>query len=840
MQNKKLFTHQSLYIQAPFLYPDRRFHILVAGYGAGKTSSNASQTENALRILQGRRDKEGHRPRILVGGITLSHLEKTLLSYVKQDFITSRSEFIHDKKHNIVSVGDVDIILAPLQNPKEITGFDVWCSILEEVDDLGLTAAEDTTFEAVKAVNERTRQVIPGLRSPFICMGCFAADTMVLTEHGYIRIADVKEGVRVVTRTGLQTVTKAWKTGDRRIMEFLGAGVTPEHRIWDDDKGWVQAKDVDRSSILMVSSSEEAKEWKKLALSTERVLGTLQLILTEFVITGRIVKQNEADITEAIAVMEKALAYMWQYGKTQTGKYRTGTTYTMQTVTQVIIGLRILCSYQKKSMTGTTVEAGFSSMPVQSVGRSALRNRATQHSVRYASRKREEKETGSEQRLFEQERMSLLVKSLQENIDALTAGQCSPLEASGLSDVFPVQENEKAISRVLGRREKDTRKVLRDMRASVRYAVKSLLPEGRLYTAHKNVSTSASLLETIENMPPLRRKRYVLAAIRSGQWRATKGLSAQAVPVYDLEVEHDHEFFVKTVAGDVLVHNSTSQGQKGLYRIYTQFKKAGTGFTLVRGRTADNTSLDKEYVRSLYEIYDPVEREVFLEGKFLALSKGQVFGSFDWDKNYIDYDMDRSVGANETMYWGQDFNQGYHRGCIAVLRNGTIYIVKRYEFPEIMHAPKVVRHDFPTQRIYFLPDTTAKEEVTHFTRDLRRNDIRLILRSKNPIVEDSAFLVNKLLYTKRLIIARSARETAEKLSLAQRDARGAIPKGVGPSSPIHDTDAVRFICYFLACNRPELSSIKAATIERHLYLTNEESNLSEMSNGYYEIDSRAF
>ena len=59
----------------------------------------------------------------------------------------------------------------------------------------------------------------------------------------------------------------------------------------------------------------------------------------------------------------------------------------------------------------------------------------------------------------------------------------------------------------------------------------------------------------------------------------------------------------------------------------------------------------------------------------------QVFGSFDLNKNYIDYEMDRSVGPNETIYWGQDFNQGYHRGCVAVLRDKTIYIVKRYEFP---------------------------------------------------------------------------------------------------------------------------------------------------------------
>lgn len=430
--------------------------MLVAGYGAGKTSSDALLTEYLIKYLQGRKDREGHKPRILLGGVTLAHLEKTTLSYIIQDFENSKTVYKHDSKNNILHVGDVDVILTPLQNPEGIVGFDVWASVLDEVDDLGLSTAEDTTFEAIKSVNERTRQKIPGIRSPFISMG------------------------------------------------------------------------------------------------------------------------------------------------------------------------------------------------------------------------------------------------------------------------------------------------------------------------------------------------------------------------------------------------STSQGQKGLYRLYTQFRKTGTGYVLIRGRTKDNTYLDPAYVESMYRLYNETERRVFLEGEFLAISKGQVFGDFDWDRNYLDYDLTSSVLPGETLYWGQDFNQGYHRGSVYVLRNDTIYCLKRYEFPEIRYAPQVVRNDFPHQRIYFIPDTTAKEEIAHFIKELRRYDIRFIMRSKNPIVEDSAFLVNKLLFTRKLMISKGARDTAEALSLQQRDKNGQIQKGVGKSSPVHDTDSVRLVCYFIVCNRRAFADIKRVTIDRHLMLTEDEPAVKELDRGYLEITPSAY
>jgi hypothetical protein len=259
----------------------------------------------------------------------------------------------------------------------------------------------------------------------------------------------------------------------------------------------------------------------------------------------------------------------------------------------------------------------------------------------------------------------------------------------------------------------------------------------------------------------------------------------------------------------------------------------------MRGRTADNTYLNPDYVKALYQIYNETERRVYLEGEFLALSAGRVLGDFDWDRNYLDIDMDRSVMPGENTYWSQDFNAGYHRGGVYILRHGVVYCVKRYEFPDIRLAPRVVRTDFPHANILFISDSTAKDQVRHFTKELRRHNIYWIYRSKNPNIEDSAFLVNKLLYTKRLVFTRMARDAAESAARALRDKNSQIPKGVGPSSPIHDVDHIRMACYYLASNKPELNDVRLVTIARKQRLLEDLPDVEEMRGGYAKISPAA-
>ena len=192
-------------------------------------------------------------------------------------------------------------------------------------------------------------------------------------------------------------------------------------------------------------------------------------------------------------------------------------------------------------------------------------------------------------------------------------------------------------------------------------------------------------------------------------------------------------------------------------------------------------------------------------------------------------------------------NCGYNRGSAWVARNGTLHCIKRYDFPETDDMPNIYRYDFPDQDIFWLPDVTAHDQYPHFARDLRRNDIHIIHRSKSPLVEDSCFLISKLCAQGRIMIHSQAREIAEAFSTASRGKDNKIPKGVGPNSPIHDIDGARYVCSYLALILPEFKDIRKG-IMSHLAsfragaeeMEERLSAVAQVGAGYTRIEGRAF
>ena len=290
---------------------------------------------------------------------------------------------------------------------------------------------------------------------------------------------------------------------------------------------------------------------------------------------------------------------------------------------------------------------------------------------------------------------------------------------------------------------------------------------------------------------------------------------------------------------------TTSQGESGLYRLYCQFKKKGTGFVLIRGRTQDNFYLPKEQIVDLYKMYDDVERRVFLEGEFLAVSRNRVFPGFSWDRNYIDDDMDKYTRPGERVYIGQDVNTGFSRASAWVARGPILHCIKRWDFPDIADAPDVFRYDFPDAEIFWIPDVTTKDSYPQFARSLRRNNIHIIHRSKNPIVEDTAFLVSVLCKNGRIIFHKMARDAADAVARAVRDKEGKIGKGKAPSDWQHDADTVRYAVSYMALVLPDFRDIRQSLITHIASLRREVERdetppVKKLSAGYTQIDPEAF
>jgi hypothetical protein len=71
-------------------------------------------------------------------------------------------------------------------------------------------------------------------------LGCFTADTLVLSERGWIAIADVTSEDRVHDGVEFVTTTGVIDQGRKEVIDLFGIGVTADHEVWTEE-GWKQA-----------------------------------------------------------------------------------------------------------------------------------------------------------------------------------------------------------------------------------------------------------------------------------------------------------------------------------------------------------------------------------------------------------------------------------------------------------------------------------------------------------------------------------------------------------------------------------------------------------------------
>ena len=160
----KLLPHQGQLVQAPYVYPEINFFFMVAGYASGKTSGLTKAIEKAVKDLLGKKDLEKHNPKVLVASKNLTFMKKTLTGLLEQDLKETNSEYSYDKAHNIITVGNVELLLIPDEDESNIYGFSCACAFVDELDELDT----QTAMAVVKSINDRCRQQVEGFRSPFM------------------------------------------------------------------------------------------------------------------------------------------------------------------------------------------------------------------------------------------------------------------------------------------------------------------------------------------------------------------------------------------------------------------------------------------------------------------------------------------------------------------------------------------------------------------------------------------------------------------------------------------------------------------------------------------------
>ena len=266
-----------------------------------------------------------------------------------------------------------------------------------------------------------------------------------------------------------------------------------------------------------------------------------------------------------------------------------------------------------------------------------------------------------------------------------------------------------------------------------------------------------------------------------------------------------------------LMFGTTSQGLKGTYLTVDEFKKKGISHLVIRGATKDNIYLPKEFVEAMYKIYDDKETACLLEGKFIAIDTGRVFPQFDMAKHYLPYDMWDSLPAGSTVYLAQDFNQGsgFNKAIAVYVQDGVAYVIKEYDFPDWVTAPKVFRSDFRTQKLFWIPDMTYKDNFTMVSRSLQAHNIRPVYKKSNPLVSDRNFAINACFHSERLFVCHFCKDAAEAFMHWQNDKRTGQPsKGKTASAPDHYGDCLGYAMYHIICNERSFKDIFDTTLNR--------------------------
>lgn len=789
-----LLPHQERFIQSPELFPDVRWHFLLGGYGCGKTRSLAIATLKLCLELEGEKDEGGLYAKIVVGGYTYAHLEQTFLIDFRAYLDTSKTPYHEDTKNHIFTVGTVQVILVQLLEPGKIFGQSVYACIVDESDEL----PEDVMIEAMKSLSQRCRQIMPNHRAPFL-MSASTAQGM----KGFYRLYCHYK------KSGIGFVLIRARTQDNWYL--------PKEYIIDLWKNFteVERKVYMEGQFLSVSQGRVIPgfDWDRNFVPESDM--DLELRPGERVYIGQ---DFNCGIGSTLVITSHGEV---QLKDIKAGDYVLTRKGFKKVLTAACRGVKIVYDFGKLGFTKDHVA-------ITPQGDKQLWEAQNFYCLK-------------EQSISEYRKLGTVWERLNELKQYFMTDTCGkdvptvPTMCNGnILQATRQCYTGTFIESFMGKYLKGITSITR---------IDTMTTDLKLLSAcqAQNMQNFITICqETIlENLHgKTHQKRYLL------------GISQKKVKC----------IIQKYLRKLGLQERSTVNVLASIVAEYFRLKSERLNVALSAGLD----TVSRENLTAINEVRQEItetltlslkELVLFVERRLQELLQrntaknisviGSVPATDEREAEVYDIEVEdaHEFFANGILV----HNCGYNRGSAWVARNGTLHCIKRYDFPETDDMPNIYRYDFPEQDIFWLPDVTVHDQYPHFARDLRRNDIHIIHRSKSPLVEDSCFLISKLCAQGRILIHSQAREVAEAFSTASRGKDNKIPKGVGPNSPIHDIDGARYVCSYLALILPEFKDIRKG-IMSHLAsfragaeeMEERMSAVGEIGAGYTRIEGRAF
>ena len=762
----KLLPHQGQLVQAPYVFPEINFFFNVAGYASGKTSGLTKAIEDAVKKLLGKKDLEGHNPKILVASKNLTFMKKTLTGLLEQDLKETNSEYTYDKAHNIITVGNVELLLIPDEDESNIYGFSCCC---------------------------------------------FRDGTKVMTLMGEKNIEDITESDYILTRKGFKKVKHAWCNGEKDCIEVNVEGskiiCTPDHRFIDSFNNEIEAQDLTNTTSLVKIDTKEWQKWLNMSGKLDESL-TLLISMVSGITDTQILSLTEKGVITHVQmrIRKKVIQLCTEIcGLLSTVQFQKDMMCTTKTETVLTTLLRTLNLLQGKNTLRSTGDFNLKQngsrllKQLKKLKRSLLTYGKTLNT--------ENEEQLNSKRLHKTEVSNVSVGAVEKSLKHMLLELITALMnvRESLLTVVPEKHTEQGT---------ESQEYVLSVEKSLKLtSIPSLKP------AHLTAKTSSVAGHyTVYDIEVEDCHEFFANGVLVHNCAYVDELDELDTQTAMAVVKSINDRCRQQVEGfrsPFMVYTTSSQGLKGTYQTIMHFKKSGIGYVLIRARTRDNIYLPKDYVDNMYAIYNEKERACLLEGQFVSIDSGLIFPDYNPAVNKLDNDLyDYARDEKLTVYIGQDFN-GFGNNAVAfTIINGAIIAIKDYEFPDIRRAPEVFRYDFPQNEIIWIPDMTYKEHFVEFKKELRVFNIKIAYRSCNPLVGDRNFACNKLFIAEHLFICPMCKDLETTLLTWQKDPKTGQPSKGGKGAPDHKGDCLGYVVHYLLSWKRELKPLYRVTLER--------------------------
>lgn len=190
---------------------------------------------------------------------------------------------------------------------------------------------------------------------------------------------------------------------------------------------------------------------------------------------------------------------------------------------------------------------------------------------------------------------------------------------------------------------------------------------------------------------------------------------------------------------------STPEGFRFAHERWSKNKTAD--YQMIQAHTESNPFLPDDYIQSLRDTYPPALLEAYLAGKFVNLTSGTVYSSYD----RVKCDSDETIQPGEPLFIGCDFNVTKQAATVYVKRGEVWHavdeLVDMYDTPDMI---RIIKNKYAKHVVYVYPDASGGSRKTV---DASISDIALLQQAKfivkankrNPAVKDRILATNAAL-----------------------------------------------------------------------------------------------